>query len=101
MARSFAEVWSVIGKTQAARNASYSASRPGHEVHAAVLAALFPKGAPTGGEAGTRFILLNFIIGKVVRYAMALAEGRGGHQDSIHDVAVYAMILDARHEEGD
>lgn len=97
MPRSFAEILDEIKETHSQRAKSYTPGEtPGHEVHAAVLKALFPNGVPEGSQ--HKFVLLNYIIGKVVRYALLLPHG---HQDSIHDIAVYAMILDSYHERGD
>jgi hypothetical protein len=87
-----------MAATFAARGADYSPGDvPGHEVHAQLLQLLWPQGIDFPDiETANRFVLFNFILGKVVRYGLLL--NKGGHQDSIHDIAVYSAILDSYHE---
>lgn len=97
MPRPFTAILDEISDTHAERAKKYTVGqRHGHEVHAELLKVLFPDGVPEGSE--HKFVLLNYIIGKLVRYSLLLPHG---HQDSIHDIAVYAMILDSYHEKGD
>lgn len=94
-----AQILFSAADTLAARSRDYAnGGRNGNEVHAEVLRALFPEGIPTGNAGSlNKFVLLNFIIGKVVRYALLL--DKGGHQDSAHDIAVYGAILDSYHKD--
>lgn len=71
------------------RNRSYGNSW--HEI-GAVMAALFPRGVTLNGpEDFGRFMNLQMIIGKVHRYVLNFE--RGGHVDSLDDLAVYAQML--------
>jgi hypothetical protein len=59
----------------------------------AALAALFPEGLDLKSiDDHNRFQIFNLILVKLSRYAV---NWKTGHQDSIHDVAVYAAILEA------
>ena len=56
-----------------------------------VMKELFPNGLTLQGEADfNRFGVLYMIVAKVSRYANQFKSG--GHQDSIHDLGVYAFI---------
>jgi hypothetical protein len=54
---------------------------------------LFPNGMDFNDDALEKFVVLNYIIGKVVRYSLKLADG--GHEDSAMDMCVYGAILAA------
>ena len=59
-----------------------------------VLAAMFPQGVKTqSAEDWNRLHLLIMILVKVTRYSENWS--RGGHQDSLHDLQVYAAMLEA------
>jgi hypothetical protein len=59
-----------------------------------VLAMLFPEGITAKGvEDMNRLILFVMLVLKVTRYSENF--DRGGHQDSVHDLGVYAFILEA------
>jgi hypothetical protein len=95
-----AEIMAQALATFRERQASYRVGgRQGNEVHAEVLRLLLPPDRLAALDAAgyERFVLFNFILGKLVRYGLLLPEG--GHQDSIHDIAVYAAILDSYHKE--
>ena len=88
-----AENLSAGAKTFQARNAVYGGS---FLTFGGVMAALFPDGLKI--EAGDRdsFNRLGVfvqIISKCCRYAAKF--GSGGHQDSAHDLMVYAAILES------
>ena len=58
-----------------------------------VMMALFPNGIKTyDAEDFNRLGLLNMIVHKLVRYAN---QWENKHQDSIHDLGVYAFMLEA------
>lgn len=58
------------------------------------LAALFPNGLTLSTpEEFTRFYLFAICMMKLSRYGNNLK--KGGHQDSVHDLAVYAAILES------
>lgn len=60
-----------------------------------MLQAAFPKGIELiTNEDHERFALFNLILVKLSRYAVAWETG--GHKDSIHDVIVYAAMLEER-----
>lgn len=64
----------------------------------AVMIALFPDGVYEKPEDGhpadqiNRYGLLVQIVGKLMRYCSNY--GKGGHSDSLTDLAVYAIMLD-------
>lgn len=73
------------------RNAVYKDT---HTMHGNVLAVMFPFGITLNTSLEhSRYVTLNQIIGKLCRYATNFTNG--GHGDSIHDVGVYAFILEA------
>lgn len=58
-----------------------------------VMMALFPNGIKTYDEEDfNRLGLLNMIVHKLVRYTN---QWENKHQDSIHDLGVYAFMLEA------
>ena len=62
--------------------------------HGEVLRALFPDGLELRTpEEFSRFLLLNNCLTKFCRYAKQFKAG--GHADSIHDLGVYAFLLEA------
>jgi len=72
-------------------------------IHARVLSALFPHGLPCALgnnaiekdlKAWARIGMLSMIVTKLVRYCVAWSAGKGGHQDSIHDMGVYCFMLE-------
>lgn len=59
-----------------------------------ILDELFPSGLSlNSGEDFTRFQMILMVVGKLTRYAANWEQG--GHQDSIHDLAVYAAMLES------
>lgn len=59
-----------------------------------VMQALFPEGMQTlTVEQCSRFVVLSIIVTKLCRYAEHAHDN--GHDDSIHDIGVYAFILQA------
>ena len=78
-------------KTFEERNKVYKDT---HTMHGNVLKAMFPKGIFLHDAVEhSRYVTFNQIVGKLCRYATNFTDG--GHQDSIHDVGVYAFILEA------
>lgn len=71
------------------RNAVYGDT---YKRHGTVMSALFPDGASleTINE-HSRWQILNTIVSKLVRYSANMH--RGGHDDSLDDISVYAMML--------
>jgi hypothetical protein len=66
----------------------------GFAEHGQVLRALFPDGLLLStAEEFSRFVLFNNLLTKFCRYAHNLKAG--GHRDSVHDMGVYAFILEA------
>lgn len=64
-----------------------------HHLHGQVLAAMFPGTVwLKTAQDHTRWVTFNQILGKLCRYAVNWETG--GHADSIHDVGVYAFILE-------
>ncbi len=60
-----------------------------------VLKGLFPNGITLNTEEDfTRFGLLSSCASKLNRYCGAMGKGKGGHQDSAHDLSVYAAMLE-------
>lgn len=78
-------------ETFASRTGVYKDS---HYLHGRVLAAMFPNEVVLAtAQDHTRWVTFNQIMGKLCRYAVNW--GNGGHADSMHDVGVYAFILEA------
>jgi uncharacterized protein YqeY len=67
--------------------------RDGLTVHAEILKHLWPEGLDFDEITAEKFVVLNYIIGKVVRYGLKLKDG--GHEDSAMDICVYGAILAA------
>jgi sugar lactone lactonase YvrE len=96
--REYIDVLKKAIKIQQERGSTYRVDgRDGHTAHADILEALFPNGLDFDATTAEKFIVLNNIIGKVVRYALQLKNG--GHEDSAMDICVYGAILAAFHEE--
>jgi hypothetical protein len=96
--REFIDVLEKAKQTCAARGKDYTVnSRDGFTVHAEIIKLLFPEGTDFDSVTAEKFVVLNYIIGKVVRYALLL--GQGGHEDSAMDISVYGAILAALHPE--
>ena len=77
-------------KTYRQRNKVYGDN---YKRHGAVMAALFPDGiALRTIEDHNRFGVLTMIVSKLGRYATNFE--KGGHNDSIHDLGVYAFMLE-------
>lgn len=82
-------------KTTQARHVVYGDS---YLIHGEVLKLLFPEGFIGGNEVEMqRFVLLNMIITKLIRYCCSLQQGKI-HTDSTHDLGVYAFMLQ-KHDE--
>lgn len=63
-----------------------------YKIHGYVINALFPAGIRLSGPMDhNRFAALTLIISKLTRYCQNF--DKGGHADSLHDLAVYAMML--------
>jgi len=66
--------------------------KDGYKRHGKVVTALFPNGVSQDNyEDANRFALLTCILIKLVRYCDNF--DKGGHADSLDDLAVYAQIL--------
>jgi hypothetical protein len=82
----------AAAKTYRERNAVYGDN---HDRLGAMLAASFPRGLKLESTHDhERFALFSLILVKLSRYAVAWENG--GHKDSIHDVIVYAAMLEER-----
>lgn len=82
-------------KTFAERNAAYGDS---YISHGSVMEALFPDGVVLKTPSDhNRFSIFLLITMKMSRYANNFA--KGGHQDSIHDIMVYASMLESLDEQ--
>lgn len=66
--------------------------KEGHRLTGAAMAQLFPDGVVLKtAEDFTRFLLFSMLMTKIGRYAINI---KYGHQDSIHDLGVYAFLLE-------
>jgi hypothetical protein len=82
--------------THLAREEVYG--RAGYRVHADVMAVLFPRGVGLDGpDDHARWALFEMVVAKLCRYAANYE--RGGHPDSIHDLGVYAFLLEAEDDD--
>ena len=76
-------------KTFQERNKTYGDN---YLQHGEVMQALFPKGVHLNSvHEHNRFGIINMIVAKLTRYC----QGEKPHQDSIHDLGVYAFILES------
>jgi hypothetical protein len=72
------------------KNAEYGDA---YKHHGHIMAAMFPEGVELlDAHDQNRYAHLNLIVGKLNRYAQNFSNG--GHQDSLHDIQVYAAILE-------
>jgi hypothetical protein len=79
------------------RNAIYGDT---YKRHGHVMSALFPDGiAVDNPHDMNRLGVLNMIVGKLTRYATNF--DNGGHKDSLHDLSVYAAMLNELDHEVD
>ena len=66
-----------------------------HYLHGNVMAALFPKGITLKTpEDWNKYSIINIMVAKLSRYATYLSNTGQHHQDSIHDNAVYSIMLE-------
>ena len=81
-------------KTFQERNEKYGNNSYGgaYKQHGHVMTALFPDGLElVEPEDYNRMGVVNMMVSKLVRYANNFDEG--GHHDSLHDLSVYAAML--------
>lgn len=71
--------------------------KDGHYRQAEIMNILFPEGQRFAGAQGLMFHFIYMIVLKLVRFCDNFKTG--GHKDSIHDLAVYAAMLDCYMEE--
>jgi len=85
------EILEQARKTFESRNPTYG--QRGYLMQAGIVNAMFPEGIPrlSTNDMG-RFVTLMMITAKLGRYATNFL--KGGHKDSIHDLGVYAFILE-------
>lgn len=89
--RSPADILSAAAHTFRERNAVY---RDNLDLVGDTLEALFPEGLSVKtSQEWSRLHLLVLIVVKLTRYARCYE--KGGHQDSLRDMAVYSAILEA------
>jgi hypothetical protein len=82
------DIFREMATTFEERNGRYKSN---YKACANVMAALFPEGVPPDLAHSDAFGLFYMIIGKVTRFAATdLA-----HVDSVHDIAVYAALIEA------
>lgn len=83
------EILEQMAATYRERNAIYGDN---WQTHTAALRAIFPEGIKLAGEfETTMYSWFSIMLGKMTRLANAKFE----HQDSIHDIAVYAAMMEA------
>lgn len=88
------ELLESAAETYRERGKVYGNNMP---VHGDVMKALFPGGIRlVTSDDFRRFLLFEMVISKITRYAQQY--NNGGHQDSIHDLQVYAAMLEAEDE---
>jgi hypothetical protein len=85
-----ADLLSDMADTYRERNAIYGDS---YKTFGAVMKGLFPNGLLiTKEDEFNRLALMTLCVSKMQRYAAQFKVG--GHQDSAHDLAVYAAMLE-------
>lgn len=82
------DIFREMATTFKERNKVY---KNNYKVCAEILTALFPEGVPPEIAHSDAFGLMYMIIGKLTRFT---ASGCG-HVDSVHDIAVYAALIEA------
>jgi hypothetical protein len=88
---SLLDILDAAKETAREREARYGAD--GYMQLGDVMTVLFPNGIKfRGPEEFARYYLLEKIVEKLCRYIRSYAEG--GHQDSIHDLGVYAFKME-------
>lgn len=71
------------------RNAQYGDT---YKMQGAILEAMFPNGVSLDGiDDQNRYSIFITIVSKMLRYANNF--DKGGHEDSLDDISVYAMML--------
>ncbi len=89
------KILEAAAQTFAERNKTY---RNNWRMVGPVMQEMFPDGVGLDGkEDQERFHLFSLIIVKLTRYAVNWDDG--GHKDSIHDIAVFAAMLEAIEDE--
>ena len=84
------ELLQDAAKTFAERDKVYGSA---YKRQGKVLAALFPNGLNLITEEDfCKFALLSMIVGKVNRWTTAFSS-RNKHEDSLHDLGIYAFML--------
>lgn len=87
--RTVPEMLREAAETYEERNKTYGST---YKKHGGVVNALFPNGVMLAdANAHNRFAIITMIVGKLTRYCQNF--NNGGHEDSIHDLAVYAKML--------
>lgn len=95
MANKVSKLLISAAKTYEERNKIYGDT---YKLHGDVVNALFPKGIKLEDPVDqSRFGVLTMIIGKLTRYAVNF--NSGGHKDSLHDLQVYAAMLEELDDE--
>ena len=82
------EILRAMASTFEERSASY---KEGHVILGRVIAAIYPEGIPPRIAHSPRFHFFYMILSKAVRLVTADL----GHEDSAHDIGVYAAMLEA------
>lgn len=81
----------AMAETFRQRNKIYGSNYK--QSHGLVFKALFPNGLTLKSDMDfNRFAALNAIVAKLTRYVNNFQQG--GHKDSIHDLAVFASMLE-------
>lgn len=89
---SVADMLREAAKTTEERGKVYGDSRENFDAVGRTLKGLFPNGVELNtSEEFARFSLVLLLTLKLARYTNNFA--KGGHDDSVHDLGVYAFIL--------
>ena len=90
MTKTVPEILRECASTYEERNKMYGDN---YKKFGAVMKAIFPEGvALYGVENFNRFGIFVQCVSKLTRYSESL--NKGGHQDSAHDLSVYAAMLE-------
>lgn len=89
---SVADMLREAAKTTEERGKIYGDSRENFDAIGRTLKGLFPEGVELNtSEQFARFCLVTMLAVKLARYTNNFT--KGGHEDSVHDLGVYAFIL--------
>lgn len=84
------DVYKKLNELYAARSTSYGDS---YKMVGKIMKILFPDFQARTLIDHVRLHLVGWMVGKLCRYAASIQRGGAGHEDSLQDLAAYAVLL--------